>query len=160
MRTKIVAGNWKMNKTYQESKVLVKELKNAVKDLQLENTRVIIAPPFINLQKASKMTKNSVIEVAAQTGTALEVNSIPTRLDLDDIHVRRALALDVKVAINSDAHHPGGLDSMPFGLATARRGWATSPDVLNTMGVEDLFAWRQARISQQLSTKEGNHVAV
>jgi len=66
MRTKIVAGNWKMNKTYQESKVLVKELKNAVKDLELKNTRVIIAPPFINLQKASKMTKNSVIEVAAQ----------------------------------------------------------------------------------------------
>ncbi len=55
-----------MNKTYQESKVLVKELKNAVKDLELKNTRVIIAPPFINLQKASKMTKNSVIEVAAQ----------------------------------------------------------------------------------------------
>ena len=55
-----------MNKTYQETKVLVKELKNAVKDLELENTRVIIAPPFTSLQKASKMTRNSVIEVAAQ----------------------------------------------------------------------------------------------
>jgi DNA polymerase (family 10) len=88
------------------------------------------------------------------------VNSIPTRLDLDDIHVRRALGLDVKVAINSDAHHPGGLDSIPFGLATARRGWATSPDVLNSMRFEDLLAWRKARINRQLSTKEGNHVAV
>ena len=66
MRTKIVAGNWKMNKTYQETKALVKELKHAVKEIELDNTRVVIAPTFVNLQKASKMTKNSVIEVAAQ----------------------------------------------------------------------------------------------
>ncbi len=66
MRTKIVAGNWKMNKTYKETKVLVKELNHAVKELTLDNTRVIISPTFVNLQKASKMTKKSVIEVAAQ----------------------------------------------------------------------------------------------
>jgi len=66
MRTKIVAGNWKMNKTYQETKALIKELEISVKDLTLKNTRVIIAPTFVNLQKASKMTKKSVIEVAAQ----------------------------------------------------------------------------------------------
>ena len=66
MRTKIVAGNWKMNKTFQETKTLVKELKDAVKDVTLDNTRVIIAPTFVNLQRASKKTKNSVIEVAAQ----------------------------------------------------------------------------------------------
>ena len=66
MRTKIVAGNWKMNKTYKETKVLVKELKDSIKDVTLDNTRVIIAPTFVNLQKASKMTKKSAIEVAAQ----------------------------------------------------------------------------------------------
>lgn len=55
-----------MNKTYKETKGLVKELKNAVKELSLDNTRVIIAPTFVNLQRASKMTKNSAIEVAAQ----------------------------------------------------------------------------------------------
>lgn len=66
MRTKIVAGNWKMNKTYQETKALVKELKHEVKDIELDNTRVIIAPTFVSLQKASKMTRNSDIEVAAQ----------------------------------------------------------------------------------------------
>jgi triosephosphate isomerase len=66
MRTKIVAGNWKMNKTYKETKALIKELEHSVKDVTLKNTRVIIAPTFVNLQKASKMTKKSVIEVAAQ----------------------------------------------------------------------------------------------
>ena len=115
---------------------------------------------ILGQREASALDLEAMINVAAETGTALEVNSIPARLDLDDVHVRRALELGVKVAINSDAHHPGGLDSLTYGLATARRGWATSPDVLNTMTVEDLSAWRQARIARQLSTKEGNHVAV
>lgn len=66
MRSKIVAGNWKMNKTYQESKAFVKELKNSLKDQELENTRVVISPTFVSLQKASKMTKDTMIEVAAQ----------------------------------------------------------------------------------------------
>jgi DNA polymerase (family 10) len=90
-----------------------------------------------------------VIEAAARTGTALEVNSIPNRLDLDDVHVRRALELGVQVAINSDAHHPGGLDSLPYGLATARRGWATASDTLNTMTLEEIRAWRASRIERQ-----------
>lgn len=55
-----------MNKTYKETKALIKELEHSVKDVTLKNTRVIIAPTFVNLQKASKMTKKSVIEVAAQ----------------------------------------------------------------------------------------------
>ena len=66
MRSKIVAGNWKMNKNYQESKALVKELKNSIKEIKLDNTRVIIAPPFTSLQNTSKKTKETTIEVAAQ----------------------------------------------------------------------------------------------
>ena len=66
MRSKIVAGNWKMNKTYSETKVLVNELKDSIKGLKLKNTRVFIAPPFTNLQKTSKKTKDCLIEVAAQ----------------------------------------------------------------------------------------------
>ncbi len=66
MRSKIVAGNWKMNKTLAETKVLVDEIKESVKGLTLENTRVFISPTFVNLQKASKKTKKSLIEVAAQ----------------------------------------------------------------------------------------------
>ena len=66
MRKKIVAGNWKMNKNYQETKALVDDLKQEVKELELDNTRVIIAPTFVNLQKASKKTRKSIIEVAAQ----------------------------------------------------------------------------------------------
>jgi DNA polymerase (family 10) len=79
------------------------------------------------------------------------VNSIPNRLDLDDVHARRALELGVKLAINSDAHHAGGLDSLPYGLATARRGWATAADVLNTLTLDEIRTWRQARIADSRS---------
>ena len=72
MRSKIVAGNWKMNKTYQETKSFVKELTKEVKKVKLDNTRVIIAPSFTNLQKASKKTKDCKIEVAAQNMCAKE----------------------------------------------------------------------------------------
>jgi DNA polymerase (family 10) len=105
---------------------------------------------ILGQREESAVDLDAVIEAAAQHGKALEVNSIPNRLDLDDIYVRRALALGVQIAINSDAHHPGGLDSLPFGLATARRGWATAQDVLNTQDLDELRAWRRTRISRQL----------
>jgi DNA polymerase (family 10) len=106
---------------------------------------------ILGQREESAVDLDAVIQTAAETGTALEVNSIPARLDLDDVHVRRAKELGVKLAINSDAHHPGGLDSLPFGLATARRGWATASDVLNTLTLDELRTWRQARIARQLT---------
>lgn len=66
MRKKIVAGNWKMNNTLDETKSLIKDLKNELKGVALENTRVIIAPTFVNLPQAVKKTRKSSIEVAAQ----------------------------------------------------------------------------------------------
>jgi DNA polymerase (family 10) len=104
---------------------------------------------ILGQREESAVDLDAVIETAARTGTALEVNSIPNRLDLDDVHIRRALELGVKIAINSDAHHPGGMESLRYGLATARRGWATPTDVLNTMTLEELRAWRRARIARQ-----------
>ncbi|MDY0780148.1 triose-phosphate isomerase [Tenacibaculum sp. IB213877] len=67
MRQKIVAGNWKMNNTLDETKKLIKELKKELKSVKLKkDTRVIIAPTFVNLLTATKKTKKTKIEVAAQ----------------------------------------------------------------------------------------------
>ncbi|MCF6348353.1 MAG: triose-phosphate isomerase [Flavobacteriaceae bacterium] len=66
MRKKIVAGNWKMNNAKVESKTLVKDIKESVKGLELKNTRVVIAPTFVFLQRTAKKVKKSAIEVAAQ----------------------------------------------------------------------------------------------
>lgn len=135
----------------QEREQITTRMMNAVNNPYVD----VIGHPsgrILGQREESAVDLDAVIAAAAQTGTALEVNSIPSRLDLDDVHVRRALDLGVRIAINSDAHHPGGLDSLSFGLATARRGWAMAPDVLNTMTWEQLEAWRQARIAQQQLT--------
>ncbi len=104
---------------------------------------------ILGQREESAVDLEAIFRAAVETGTAMEVNSTPNRLDLDDVHVRRAVGLGLKLAINSDAHYPGGLDNLPFGLATARRGWATAADVLNTMTLEQLRAWRQARIARR-----------
>ncbi len=83
----------------------------------------------------------AVLQAAAETGTALEINANPRRLDLDDVQARRAIDMGIKLAINTDAHHPDHLDFMPFGVATARRGWVTAPDVINSWTPKQIRAW-------------------
>ena len=74
----------------------------------------------------------AIFRAAAETGTLLEINATPDRLDLRDTHVRRAVELGVKLVINCDAHHPADFDNLHFGVATANRGWATADDIANT----------------------------
>jgi triosephosphate isomerase len=66
MRSKIVAGNWKMNNNYKETKELVKGIRKTIKRVPLDNTRVLISPAFVNLSSAIKKAKKSNIEVVAQ----------------------------------------------------------------------------------------------
>ena len=73
-----------------------------------------------------------VIEVAAQTGTFLEINGSPRRRDLNDIHAREAARRGVKLVIDSDAHGPETLENQRWGVYTARRAWLTADDVANT----------------------------
>jgi DNA polymerase (family 10) len=73
----------------------------------------------------------AVFEAAARTGTALEINSHPDRLDLKDEHVLWARRHGVRFAVDTDAHAPVHLPFMRFGVATAQRGWLTADDVVN-----------------------------
>lgn len=82
-----------------------------------------------------------VTERAAEAGVALEVNSNPLRLDLRDTHIRMAIEAGCKLAINSDAHSRGGLENIRWGVLTARRGWATCDDVINTLSFRGLKRW-------------------
>lgn len=81
-----------------------------------------------------------ILESAVATNTILEINANPRRLDLRDIHVRRAVELGVRMAINSDAHHSDHLSFLHYGVATAQRGWAEANDIVNTWPVERLLA--------------------
>jgi DNA polymerase (family 10) len=104
----------------------------------------IIAHPtgrLIGEREAADLDMEAVFRVAAETGTALEVNSWPRRLDLDSAHVRRALEIGVKLAIGSDAHDENAFADLIYGVATARRGWATRRDVINSWPLERLLEW-------------------
>ncbi len=83
----------------------------------------------------------AVLRAAAASGTALEINAAPERLDVNDVTARRAAELGAPISINSDAHHPNDLASMRYGILTARRAWLRAADVLNTLPVDDLLAW-------------------
>jgi len=73
-----------------------------------------------------------VAEVAARTGTMIEINGNPNRRDLSDLHARLASEAGVKIALNTDAHGVDTLDNMAYAIATARRAWLTADDVANT----------------------------
>ena len=79
-----------------------------------------------------------VFKLAAQTGTALEINSSYPRLDLNEHNARSAHESGVMLSINTDAHSPDELDLIPYGVNVARRGWATKKNVINCMGWEEL----------------------
>jgi len=87
----------------------------------------------------------AVVEHAAQTHTALEVNANPWRLDLKDVHCKMAIEAGVKLAIGTDAHSTAGLALMGYGVATAARGWATKADVLNTLSAAKIKNWAKTK---------------
>jgi DNA polymerase (family 10) len=84
---------------------------------------------------------DAVLAAAAEAGTILEINANPQRLDLRDIHVRRANELGINVAINTDAHSAGELDLRHYGIATAQRGWTQAASVVNTWPAAELVAY-------------------
>jgi DNA polymerase (family 10) len=81
-----------------------------------------------------------IIGVARETGTVLEIDAIPDRLDLKDEHIRMAIEAGVKLVIDSDAHATGHFELLHYGVAQARRGWATTRDVLNTLPLDRFLA--------------------
>lgn len=100
---------------------------------------------LLGQREAMDLDIAAVIEHAARTGTALEVNANPYRLDLKDVHCKMAVEAGVKLAIGTDAHSTAGLSLMHFGVATAGRGWAAKDDVLNTLSPARLEAWLRAK---------------
>ena len=84
-----------------------------------------------------KADMTRVIDAAAAAGVALEINAQVDRLDLDDLHARRARDAGARIVISSDAHSTAGLGALRWGVTVARRAWLTPDDVLNTRSVED-----------------------
>lgn len=124
----------------QDRDTLTRRMLNAIHNPHVK----LIGHPsgrLLTRREAGDFDMEAVLQAAAETGTALEINAAPERLDLNDAHTRRAIELGVKLVINCDAHHVDGFDSLHFGVATANRGWATAKDILNTRPLEEFAAW-------------------
>lgn len=100
---------------------------------------------LINRRPENALDLDRIYEVALARGVALEVNGLPARLDLSGEHVQDALRAGVSIVCSTDAHGPERLDYMRLSVATARRGWATAADVLNTRPLDALLDRNGAR---------------
>lgn len=84
---------------------------------------------------------DAVLEAAAETGTVIEINANPYRLDLDWRYVRKARDMGIRIAINPDAHHPDELRYVRYGIGIARKGLLSASDVVNTLALDDFLAF-------------------
>jgi DNA polymerase (family X) len=102
----------------------------------------ILAHPtgrLIGRRDAYKIDIEKIMDRAVDTGSALELNSFPDRLDLKDTHLKAAKEKGCKIVISTDAHSTDGLDFIRFGIGQARRGWLEAEDVLNTADLDSLL---------------------
>ena len=83
-----------------------------------------------------------------ETGTALETNGLPDRLDLKDEHIRQAIEAGIPIVCSTDAHSTRGLGGMVLAVGTARRGWATAAEIVNTRPLERIVASRKPGLAR------------
>ena len=98
---------------------------------------------IINHRPPNALDLERTFEVALETGVALETNGLPDRLDLSGPEIRLAIEAGVPIVVSTDAHSVRGLGNMRLAVHTARRGWATAADVVNTRPLADVLAGRR-----------------
>ena len=98
---------------------------------------------LIGRRPENALDLDHIYGVALEEGVALEVNGLAPRLDLSGEHVRRALRAGVRIVCSTDAHSTLGLENMTLSVQTARRGWATRADVVNTRPLQSILDWRR-----------------
>ena len=132
----VIAGihsNFKMEKSKMTERI-IRAMKNP-------NVDIISHPTGRILKRRDEyqIDFDKILRVAKETGTILEINSFPERLDLNAENIRRAKEAGVKMVINTDSHHKDQLRFIEFGIAQARRGWAEKGDIINTQPLEKLL---------------------
>ncbi len=104
---------------------------------------------LIGRREGADLDIDVVLRAAAESGTILEINAQPDRLDLDPVHARQALEYGCLLSVGSDAHSPGGLDAIRFGISQARRAWAEPEDIINTRPLEEFLSYIKHREAEQ-----------
>ena len=124
----------------QSQEQMTRRLIRAMEDPNVD----VLAHPSCRLlpgREPVAIDMEAVFQTAVRTNTALEINAMPSRLDLKDIHAYRARELGIKLVINTDAHSTEHLGFMRFGVGVARRGWCQAQDILNTRPLKEVIAY-------------------
>jgi len=128
----------------QSREQVTKRMLNAIRNPHVD----IIAHPtgrMIPNREGADLDMEAVLQAAAQSGVALEINAHPARLDLDDVYSRQASDRGILITVNTDAHSASELDLIHFGVATARRGWLEPQQMINTWKPDRLISWLRSR---------------
>jgi DNA polymerase (family 10) len=111
----------------------------------IENPLIhILAHPsgrLLGARDPYEVEMEELMEAAKKYGKALEINAYFERLDLNDIHCRKAKEMEIRVGIGTDTHHLDQMWMMSLGVAVARRGWLETPDIVNTLSLKEILQW-------------------
>ena len=128
-----IHSNFKMDKNEMTERIL--------RAMRNKNVKVIVHPTGRIIQKREGylLDLEKIFQEAVKTKTALEINSWPQRLDLNDENIKKAISAGVKLSISTDAHSIPHFDFLKFGIAQARRGWTEKKDVINSFALEKMM---------------------
>ncbi len=129
----------------QPREVITERLLKAIRNPHVD----IIGHPSGRLMPAREgadLDWEAVLAAALENGVALEIDSYPSRLDLDEIHARRAAEMGILLTLDSDAHQVDELAQTVYGISVARRAWLQAGMVLNTWPPDKLVAWLKNRL--------------
>ena len=117
------------------------QTKRIVKAMRNKNADILFHPTGRLIQRRApyEVDVDEIIKTAKETGTILEINADPHRLDLKDEYIRKAVESRIKLAIDTDAHNKNNFHYLEFGIAQARRGWATKSDIINTQPWKEML---------------------
>jgi len=118
----------------EQTKRIIKAMNNPNVDIIFHLTGRVIGR-----REAIQLNVDEIIKNAKRTGTVLEIDAYPERLDIKDEYIKKCVEAGVKMVIDSDAHSINHFKYLELGIAQARRGWAKNIDILNTKSVEDFL---------------------
>ncbi|MGQ9507908.1 MAG: DNA polymerase/3'-5' exonuclease PolX [Thermodesulfobacteriota bacterium] len=120
-----------------------KMTKRIIKALENPFVHAIAHPSgrLLGAREAYEVDMEEIMKMAKHFGKALEINAYFERLDLDDLHCRKAKDMGIPLAIGTDAHHLDQMWMMTLGVAVARRGWLESRNLLNTLSLHEFLRW-------------------
>lgn len=118
------------------------QMKRVLRTLENPNVDIYFHPTarLIHRRQPIELDVDIIIRAAKETGTILEIDSLPDRLDLRDEYIRKCSQAGVKMSIDSDAHSTTQFRFLELGIAQARRGWATAQDIVNTRPLKEFLA--------------------